>query len=70
MMATSTLPQARVVRKAGQLVTPPPQPKRPPSPLAQQIHVALQIAFGLWPLTAVVLLLLGLLYYAGMNAAP
>lgn len=69
-MATSSLPQARVVRKAGQLVAPPPQPKRPPGALAQQLHVALQIAFGLWPLTAVVLLMLGLLYYAGMNASP
>ena len=69
MMATP-IPQARVVRKAGQLFTPPPEPKRPPGPIAQQLYVALQIAFGLWPLTAVVLLMLGLLYYAGMNAAP
>ena len=69
-MATSSLPQARVVPKAGQLVAPPPEPKRPPGAFAQQLQVALQIAFGLWPLTAIVLLMLGLLYYAGMNAAP
>jgi hypothetical protein len=69
MMATS-IPQARVVRKAGQLIAPPPAPKRPPSQLAQNLYIAAQVAFGLWPLTAVVLLMLGLLYYAGMNGSP
>jgi hypothetical protein len=70
MMATTSLPQARVVRKAGQLVTPPPQPKRPPSALSQHLYVALQVAVGLWPLTAIMLLVVGLLYYAAMNGSP
>lgn len=64
------IPQARVVRKAGQLVTPPPAPRRPPGPLREQVHTVLSVALGLWPLTGVVLLMLGLLFFAGNYGAP
>ncbi len=64
------IPQARVVRKAGQLVAPPPEPPRAPGPLAEQLRTALAVAIGLWPLTGVLLLVLGLLYFAGNAGAP
>jgi hypothetical protein len=65
-----SLPQARVVRKAGQLVAPPPAPRRPPGPLREQARTVLAVALGLWPLTGVVLLMLGLLIFAGNYGAP
>jgi hypothetical protein len=64
------IPQARVVRSAGQLVAPPPPPRRAPGPLFEQARSALAVAVGLWPLTAVLLLMLGLLYFAGNYGAP
>lgn len=64
------IPQARVVRSAGQLVTPPPEPRRPPGPLLEQARTVLAVAIGLWPLTGVLLLMLGLLYFAGNYGAP
>ena len=64
------IPQARVVRNAGRLIAPPPAPRRPPGLLWQQARSALAVAIGLWPLTAVVLLMLGLLYFAGNYGAP
>jgi hypothetical protein len=64
------LPQARVVRKAGQLVAPPPEPPRPPGPLVEQLRTALAVAIGLWPLTGVLLLMVGLLVLAGNAGSP
>jgi hypothetical protein len=65
------IPQARVVRKAGQLVAPPPAPRRRDQALLADVaRTALVYAVGLWPLTAVVLLLCGLIVMAGNNGAP
>jgi hypothetical protein len=64
------IPQARVVRKGGLLIAPPPAPRRPPGPLMEQARSALAVAIGLWPLTGVVMLMLILLYFAGTANAP
>jgi hypothetical protein len=66
-----SIPQARVVRKDGRLVAPPPAPpSRDQASLAEVARTALVYAVGLWPLTAVVLLLCGLIVMAGNNGAP
>lgn len=70
MATLDPIPQARVVRNARRLISPPPAPRRPPSPLAEQARSALTVAIGMWPLTAVLLMMLGLLYYAGDHGAP
>jgi len=70
MASTEPIPQARVVRKAGQLIAPPPAPRRPPGPLYEQARTVLAVALGLWPLTGVLLLMLILLYFAGTAGAP
>lgn len=65
-MHVNPLPQARVVRKAGQLwAVPPPPPRLEPSWLATQLRTAATYAIGLWPLTAVILLMFGFLILAG-----
>lgn len=64
------IPQARIVRSAGQLVAPPPAPRRPPSFAMEQARQMLAVALGLWPLTAIVLLMFGLFYLATMFSAP
>ena len=64
------IPQARVVRSAGQLVAPPPAPRRPPGMFAEQARTVLAVAIGMWPLTAVLLLMMGLLIFAGNYGAP
>jgi len=66
MSSFEPFPQARVVRKGGQLVTPPPEPSR----LGEHLRTALAYAIGLWPLTGVVLLAIGLIYMAGMWGSP
>ena len=51
----------------------PPAPRddyEEPSPLARHLRDVLGVAIGMWPLTGVVLLALGLLWMAGMNGAP
>jgi hypothetical protein len=70
MVSPEPIPQARVVRAAGQLVAPPPAPRRPPGPLYEQARTALSVALGLWPLTGVLVLMLILLYFAGTAGAP
>jgi hypothetical protein len=66
-----TLPQARIVKQGGQLFTPPPVPStRRPGALKEQLRDAAAIAIGLWPLSAVVLLMLGLLFSAAMWSSP
>lgn len=68
---TGSIPQARVVRKAGQLVAPPPAPRsRDATSITDVARTALVYAVGLWPLTCVVLLLCGLIVMAGNNGAP
>jgi hypothetical protein len=70
-MVFDPIPQARVVRKAGQLIAPPRAPNtRHPTPVRDQLRNAFGIAMGLWPLTAVMLLMLGLLIMAGNAGAP
>lgn len=64
------LPQARVVRNAGQLVAPPPVPRALPHPMIENMKTALGVAVGMWPLTGVLLLMFGLLYFAGHAGAP
>jgi len=61
------LPQVRVHRSAGQVVAPPPQP---PSWFAQGARTFVAYAFGLWPLTGVVLLTIVLLWIAAMSSTP
>jgi hypothetical protein len=72
MLTFDSIPQARVVRKGGQLYAPPRAPRtRPePSPLSTHLRTAGAVALGLWPLTCVLLLAVGLLYMAGMNGSP
>jgi hypothetical protein len=70
MLTFDSLPQARVVRAAGQLVAPPPAPRGPRGPLAEHARTFLAYAIGLWPLTSIVLLMFGLLYFAGMYGSP
>ena len=67
MLSFDSIPQARVVRKGGQLMTPPPVPK---SDEPGAMHTFLAYAIGMWPLTAIVLLVFGLLIMAGNNGAP
>ena len=71
MLSFDSIPQARVVRKAGRLMAPPPAPRsRDATSLPEILHTVVVYAIGLWPLTAVVLLLCGLLVMAGNNGAP
>lgn len=70
-MSFDSLPQARVVRKAGQLVAPPPAPPNDETSwLGEHLRTALTYAIGMWPLTCVVLLVFGFLVLAGSNAGP
>ncbi|HEU4730870.1 MAG TPA: hypothetical protein VFT22_23405 [Kofleriaceae bacterium] len=66
-MAVDSIPQARVVRKGGRLMAQPPAPR---GAEASPLLTALGYALGLWPLTCVVMLVLGLLVLAGNNGAP
>jgi hypothetical protein len=71
MLSFDSIPQARVVRKAGQLMAAPPAPRnRDAASLPEIVRTILVYAIGLWPLTAVVLLMCGLLVMAGNNGAP
>jgi uncharacterized membrane protein YphA (DoxX/SURF4 family) len=70
MPIVDSIPQARVVRKAGQLMAPPPAPRDDADSLGAHVRTALAYAIGLWPLTCVVLLLCGLLIMAGNNGGP
>jgi len=68
-MMIHSIPQARVVRKAGQLMAPPPAPPDEGTALSQGLRAGLGYAIGLWPLTCVVLLTIGLLILAANNAS-
>jgi hypothetical protein len=69
-MAFDPIPQARVVRKAGQLMTPPRAPRTEDagSVIVRHLRNGFAIAMGMWPLTAVLLLMLGLLVMAGNSS--
>ena len=66
------LPQARIVKQGGQLFAPPPPlaPARRPGAVKAQFREAAELALGLWPLFAVMLLMLGLLISAANWTAP
>ncbi|HUS26870.1 MAG TPA: hypothetical protein VMZ53_00120 [Kofleriaceae bacterium] len=71
MLSFDSLPQARVVRKGGQHFAPPPAPLTyEQSAMREKMHDALALMIGLWPLTAIVLLCVGLIIMAGNNGAP
>jgi nitrate reductase NapE component len=68
---TMGVPQARIVRMGAQRFAAPPAPRdSEPSAVRDQLRDVLALAIGMWPLTGVVLLALGLLWMAGMNSAP
>ncbi|MDB4952899.1 MAG: hypothetical protein JWO36_468 [Myxococcales bacterium] len=69
MLTFDSIPQARVVRHGGQHFTPPPRAAEP-SQLGEQLRTVAAYAIGLWPLTGIVLLAIGLLWMAGMTGAP
>jgi hypothetical protein len=69
MLNVDSIPQARVVRKAGRLQPVPRTPRSDNGAIAQ-LRTAVAMAIGLWPLTAVVLLMTGLLWMAGMAGSP
>jgi hypothetical protein len=66
---TMGVPQAIVVRKGAQHFAPPPR-DHDATPLGKHLREALAVAIGMWPLTCVVLLALGLLWMAGFSGAP
>jgi hypothetical protein len=70
MLTFDSLPQARVVRAGGQLVAPPPAPPADPTPLARGVRSVLEVMFGMWPLTGVVMLAMALLYLAARFSSP
>jgi hypothetical protein len=71
MLSFDSLPQARVVRKGGQHFAPPPAPQTyEQRAFRDNVHNALALMIGLWPITAIVLLCTGLLIMAGNNGAP
>ncbi|MEO7093457.1 MAG: hypothetical protein ABI175_09415 [Polyangiales bacterium] len=70
MLTFDSLPQARVVRAGGQLVTPPAMPPGPRTRTNERLREALALALGLWPLTGVMLLAFGLLALAGLYSSP
>lgn len=70
MLTFDSLPQARVVRAGGQLVTPPPAPPADPTPLARGVRSVLEVLVGMWPLTSVLALSMALLYLAARFSSP
>ncbi|MDQ3339544.1 MAG: hypothetical protein M4D80_30635 [Myxococcota bacterium] len=66
------LPQARIVKQGGQHFAPPPPPARArrPNDVKEQFREAAELAVGMWPLIAVMLLMVGLLISATYWSAP
>jgi hypothetical protein len=66
-MTFDPIPQARVVKKAGRIITGAPAPKDEPSrnSMAGVLRDMAGVALGMWPLTGCLLLILGLLVMAG-----
>lgn len=69
MVSFDPIPQARVVRHAGQVMAPPPAP-RTEDPGPGYLRTAAVYAVGLWPLTAVVLLVAGFVVLIAQFGAP
>lgn len=70
MLTFDSIPQARVVRKGAHVFAPPPAPPSEPSALGEHLRSVLAVAIGMWPLTGVILLAVGLLIMVGNNGAP
>ena len=71
MLSFDSIPQARVVRKGAHVFAPPPAPRSSePSMVREHARSVLAVALGMWPLTCVVLLMLGLLVMVGNSGAP
>ena len=70
MLTFDSLPQVRVVRAGGQLVTPPKRPPEPPGAFRRGLRSFLEVAIGMWPLTSVLVLGMALLYLAALFASP
>ena len=67
------LPQARIVKHGGQVYAPPPAPpvsRRRPGQTKEQMHEALALAVGMWPLFAVMMLIVGMFILATYRGAP
>ncbi|KAB2906815.1 MAG: hypothetical protein F9K40_06045 [Kofleriaceae bacterium] len=69
------LPQARVVRKGGIAVAPPPIPLRDrfasmEDNMGPRVRGFVAAVIGLWPVTAVVLLAFGLMWIAMLQSSP
>ena len=68
------LPQARIVKHGGQLFAPPPplpsRRARRPGQMKESLRDAAALALGMWPLFAVMVLMLGLLISAANWSAP
>ena len=69
MLSFDSIPQARVVRKGAHVFAPPP-PTTEPGALREHARNVLAVAIGMWPLTGVLLLAVGLLIMAGNNGGP
>ena len=66
-----TLPNARIVRQAGAVVSPPREPiRRHVQRIAEPLKVGLGYTLAFWPLTAVVLACAGMIWAAGVGASP
>ena len=70
MLTFDSLPQARIVRVGGQLMAPPPTPPEARISLVAVAREVLAYAIGLWPLTAIVVLMFALMYLATMYGSP
>ncbi|MGE0548506.1 MAG: hypothetical protein AB7O24_16660 [Kofleriaceae bacterium] len=70
MLTFDSLPQARVVRHSGRLVTPPPAPRTASPQFREHLRTVAAYAIGLWPLTGVMLAGFALMYMAVMQQAP
>jgi hypothetical protein len=70
-MTFDPIPQARVVKKAGRVISQAPAPRDEPvrGSVTTVLRDMFAVAMGMWPLTAVVLLLLGLLVMAGNSGS-
>lgn len=66
------LPQARIVKQGGQLFAPPPPlaPARRPGAVKEQFREAAELAVGMWPLIAIMLLMVGFLIVGANWDAP
>ena len=70
ILVRMTIPQARIVKQGGQLFAPPPAPPARPGQLKAQLREVVAVAFGLWPLTAVVMLMVALLFMTSVWSSP